>query len=78
MLAKDPASAPAKLDVKQPAEIKAELDRHCIGQDEAKNTLAVAVPNQYKRIVHEAKVAKDDDCPHAEVEIEKTNIMLIG
>jgi len=67
-----------KLNILQPAEIKAELDRHCIGQDEAKKTLAVAVHNHYKRIVHETEAAKEDDGPHAEVEIEKTNIMLIG
>ena len=32
--------------------------------------------NHYKRILHEA--AADRGCPHAGVEIEKTNIMLIG
>ncbi len=76
--ANDKSQPTPQLNILQPAEIKAELDRHCIGQDEAKKTLAVAVHNHYKRIVHEAEVAKDDDCPHAEVEIEKTNIMLIG
>jgi ATP-dependent Clp protease ATP-binding subunit ClpX len=69
-----------QLSVKQPAEIKAELDKHCIGQDAAKKTLAVAVHNHYKRILHEtnASQTKDEEAPHVDVEIEKTNIMLIG
>ncbi len=54
-----------------PAEIKAELDRYIIGQEQAKKTVAVAVYNHYKRIT--AKVDDDDD-----VEIEKSNILLIG
>ena len=69
-----------QLSVRQPAEIKAELDKHCIGQDAAKKTLAVAVHNHYKRILHEtnASQTKDAEAPHVDVEIEKTNIMLIG
>ena len=39
-----------KLKVPRPKQIKAELDRHCIGQDDAKKALAVAVHNHYKRI----------------------------
>ena len=56
--------------LKKPAEIKAFLDQYVIGQDEAKRTLAVAVYNHYKRI--NQKVAAD------EVEIEKSNIILVG
>ena len=56
--------------LKKPAEIKAFLDQYVIGQDEAKLTLAVAVYNHYKRISQ--KVAAD------EVEIEKSNIILVG
>jgi len=69
-----------QLSVKQPAEIKAELDKHCIGQDAAKKTLAVAVHNHYKRILHETDASKAEgaEAPHMDVEIEKTNIMLIG
>jgi len=73
------------LRVPKPAEIKAELDRHCIGQDQAKKALAVAVHNHYKRISVESieppaeaeasfRRAPDDD----EVELEKSNILLIG
>ena len=56
--------------LKKPAEIKAFLDQYVIGQDEAKRTLAVAVYNHYKRISQ--KVTDD------EVEIEKSNIILVG
>ncbi|SVA94934.1 uncharacterized protein METZ01_LOCUS147788, partial [marine metagenome] len=78
-LAVDKTEATPELSVKLPSDIKAELDRHCIGQDEAKKTLAVAVHNHYKRILHETADDKnDEDSPHSEVEIEKTNIMLIG
>ena len=56
--------------LKKPAEIKAFLDQYVIGQDEAKRTLAVSVYNHYKRISQ--KVAAD------EVEIEKSNIILVG
>ena len=56
--------------LKKPAEIKAFLDQYVIGQDEAKRTLAVAVYNHYKRIGQ--KVSSD------EVEIEKSNIILVG
>ena len=56
--------------LKKPAEIKNFLDQYVIGQDEAKRTLAVAVYNHYKRISQ--KVEAD------EVEIEKSNIILVG
>ena len=56
--------------LKKPIEIKTFLDQYVIGQDEAKRTLAVAVYNHYKRISQ--KVASD------EVEIEKSNIILVG
>ena len=72
-----PKGEAPQLAIKQPAEIKAELDKHCIGQDAAKKTLSVAVHNHYKRILHEA-AAESENAPHAGVEIEKTNIMLIG
>ena len=58
------------MTLKKPMEIKTFLDQYVIGQDEAKRTLAVAVYNHYKRISQ--KVASD------EVEIEKSNIILVG
>ncbi|MEO6182635.1 MAG: ATP-dependent Clp protease ATP-binding subunit ClpX, partial [Verrucomicrobiota bacterium] len=72
-----------KLKIAKPSEIKNQLDTHCIGQDHAKKTLAVAVHNHFKRILQDPTyVPKEDDdlasARHAEVEIEKSNILLIG
>jgi len=57
--------------IPKPREIKEFLDQYVIGQDHAKRSLAVAVHNHYKRLVHTE--AEDQD-----VEIEKSNILLIG
>jgi ATP-dependent Clp protease ATP-binding subunit ClpX len=71
-----------KLGVPKPAEIKRQLDLVCIGQEHAKKTLAVAVHNHYKRILQEPapkeNAETDADDPHAGVEIEKSNILMIG
>jgi ATP-dependent Clp protease ATP-binding subunit ClpX len=70
--------------VGKPAEIKRQLDAACIGQEHAKKTLAVAVHNHYKRILQEPPPppAEGEEAPppdpHAEVEIEKSNILMIG
>ncbi|HSJ11003.1 MAG TPA: ATP-dependent Clp protease ATP-binding subunit ClpX [Longimicrobiales bacterium] len=56
--------------VPTPREIKDILDGYVIGQEEAKRSLAVAVYNHYKRVNHHGVL---DD-----VEIDKSNIMLIG
>ncbi len=58
--------------VKKPTEIKTFLDQYIIGQDQAKKVMSVAVYNHYKRLLHEPK-SKDE-----EVEIEKSNIVLVG
>lgn len=55
----------------KPQEIKAHIDQYVIGQDDAKKVLSVAVYNHYKRLSQ--KVDKAD-----EIEIEKSNIMLVG
>lgn len=60
--------------LKKPAEIKAELDKYIVGQDEAKKVLSVAVYNHYKRINNAASPKLKDD----EIEIEKSNILLLG
>jgi ATP-dependent Clp protease ATP-binding subunit ClpX len=65
----------------KPVDIKREMDRHVIGQEFAKKTLAVAVHNHYKRIVAgQANRQKTEISLNAasEVEIEKSNILLIG
>jgi ATP-dependent Clp protease ATP-binding subunit ClpX len=73
-----------KLKVPKPADIKRQLDLHCIGQEHAKRTLAVAVHNHYKRLQQESHVASprgEHDLlaeAHAEVEIEKSNILIAG
>jgi len=54
-----------------PQEIKALLDQYVIGQITAKKILSVAVHNHYKRVFY-AQANKDD------VEIDKSNILLIG
>ena len=62
------------LRVPKPMDIRRALDQHVIGQDRAKKVLSVAVHNHYKRILQTVTV----DDPLAEVEIEKSNILLIG
>ena len=57
----------------KPADIKAVLDEYVIGQDEAKKALSVAVYNHYKRINYIDDASSDND-----VELQKTNICLIG
>ena len=67
------ANASIDLDIAtlpRPNEIKAFLDQYVIGQDEAKKYLSVAVYNHYKRVLQ----PKDDEG----VEIEKSNILLVG
>lgn len=56
-----------------PVQIKKALDDYVIGQELAKKSLAVAVYNHYKRIDSKERMHEIDD-----VEIEKTNILLIG
>src|SRR5271154_1002042 len=56
--------------VPNPAEIKRVLDQYVIGQERAKKILSVAVHNHYKRI--------DSQMVTGDVELQKSNIMLIG
>ena len=69
----EPDLSPVPL--KTPAEIKAELDKYIVGQDEAKKVLSVAVYNHYKRINN---LGKEQDSELSDVEIEKSNILLLG
>lgn len=70
------------LSLPKPAEIKAELDKYVIGQDEAKITLSVAIYNHYKRI--NSLVDKTDKKANKEVsdendvELSKCNVLLLG
>ncbi|MEI6575962.1 MAG: ATP-dependent Clp protease ATP-binding subunit ClpX [Bacteroidota bacterium] len=67
------ASSAMQFELLKPAEIKAHLDKYVIGQEDAKKVISVAVYNHYKRIM-QAPSAQEKD----EVEIEKSNIILVG
>ena len=69
---KNAASSNFKLSVKKPMEMKRFLDEYIIGQDEAKKVLSVAVYNHFKRLQY-----KTDNVGN-EVEIEKSNIVMVG
>jgi len=58
-------------DMPKPREIKEYLDQYVIGQEHAKRYLSVAVHNHYKRLLH-------TDSEDADVEIDKSNVLLIG
>jgi ATP-dependent Clp protease ATP-binding subunit ClpX len=58
-------------DVPKPRDIKEFLDLYVIGQEDAKKKISVAVHNHYKRLIH-------TESESADVEIEKSNILLIG
>jgi ATP-dependent Clp protease ATP-binding subunit ClpX len=62
----------ARGDLPTPLEIKNNLDSYVIGQDPAKRALAVAVYNHYKRLRYK------DKSKSGEVELTKSNILLIG
>lgn len=63
-------SVEGPLTLLKPREIKAHIDQYVIGQNDAKKVLSVAVYNHYKRLNQKV----EDD----EIEIEKSNIMLVG
>lgn len=61
----------SQISLMKPREIKEFLDAYVIGQDEAKKYISVAVYNHYKRLL---QPTRETD----EVEIEKSNIILVG
>jgi len=80
-LGEDSHRRKSKTCLLKPIEIKHELDQYVIGQDLAKRTLAVAVHNHYKRVLLDASVYSSATVPmdsFADVEIEKSNILLVG
>ncbi len=60
------------INLLKPKTIKEKLDEYVIGQDDAKKVLSVAVYNHFKRIAHVTKNNKE------EVEIDKSNLILVG
>ncbi len=64
-------AAPEPKPLPKPAELYALLDSYVIGQERAKRTLSVAVYNHYKRL-------RNHDDKTSEVELQKSNILLIG
>lgn len=54
------------ISIMTPSQMKAELDRHVIGQEEAKKVLSVGIYNHYKRIIS------------GRTDIQKSNIMMVG
>ena len=67
---------PALGPVPKPKEIKAFLDKYIIGHEETKKILSVAVHNHYRRL--ETKESGKESPDFIDVEIEKSNIILIG
>ena len=75
-------------ELPRPMQIKEELDKYVIGQDEAKIALSVAVYNHYKRILtmqakKPKKKSKKNDATEAEkveeeIELQKSNVLLMG
>jgi len=59
-------------DLPKPHEIYSILNEYVVGQERAKKILSVAVYNHYKRVKYGDKIAKD------EIELQKSNILLIG
>ena len=75
---KKEAAKPA-IDLKKipaPHKIKASLDEYVIGQERAKKVMSVAVYNHYKRVF--SKTSPDAEKYGTDVEIEKSNILMIG
>jgi ATP-dependent Clp protease ATP-binding subunit ClpX len=69
------AARQPKLTVPAPKAIKSFLDEHIIGHDQTKKLLSVAVHNHYKRLMQQEN---KPDPRFADVEIEKSNILLLG
>ena len=76
-LTEDARRQSATLQVPKPADIRRQLDQYVIGQDRAKKVLSVAVHNHFKRILQSTPNSMSID-PYGDVEIEKSNILLIG
>jgi len=78
------ARGKVRVNVPKPAEIKKQLDQYVVGQERSKKIIAVAVHNHYKRILQgtgdldKREGVEISLADHRDVEIEKSNILLIG
>ena len=82
-LTEDARRQSSAIRVPKPADIRRALDQYVVGQDVAKKTLSVAVHNHFKRVLQPAAPSADPSAafqpdPLADVEIEKSNILLVG
>jgi len=77
-LREEPAKNQVKPKIPKPTEIFARLEDYVIGQTNAKKILSVAVHNHYKRIFSEELTDLSSLNQIKDVEIEKTNILLVG
>lgn len=75
-----PEKSLGKIDLPMPEQIKAELDKYIIGQDDAKKVLSVAVYNHYKRINYKIDNAEKNKQEGYDdyVELDKSNILMVG
>jgi ATP-dependent Clp protease ATP-binding subunit ClpX len=73
---KSPSLVNLAKGIPTPKQLVEHLDKSIIGQDKAKRTLAVAITNHYKRLMQ--NTIKSDDNSFSDVNIEKSNILLIG
>src|SRR5437868_9132317 len=74
------SAAPMFSSIPSPRQIKEYLDQYVVGQDYAKKALSVAVHNHYKRLSSAAEAANPENAGtrDSEVEIDKSNVLLIG
>jgi ATP-dependent Clp protease ATP-binding subunit ClpX len=74
------SSQPLFSTIPSPRQIKEYLDQYVVGQPYAKKALAVAVHNHYKRLttLDTADDEKKEQAAQSEVEIDKSNVLLIG
>ena len=88
---KKPSGDVGELDLPCPSTIKSRLDDYIIGQDAAKKVLSVAVYNHYKRVNYNSSRSREitlkgkatkgnklKEIENDEVELEKSNILMIG
>ncbi|MGN0891568.1 MAG: ATP-dependent Clp protease ATP-binding subunit ClpX, partial [Candidatus Spyradenecus sp.] len=68
----------APIEVPPPKQIKAFLDQYIVGHDRVKKLLSVAVHNHYRRLGQKPAKENAKSDPFVDVEIEKSNVLLIG